>query len=121
MSYVDAFVLVVPKKNRAKYKKMAKQGCELWTKHGATGYFECVGDELEPEWCGMPFPKLTKCKDDEEVWYSFIIYKNKSERNRINAKVMKEMDKLYPEHSAKDMPFDMKKMTYGGFKAEIEA
>ena len=99
---------------------MAKDGCAIWKKHGAVAYFECVGDDMSPEHCQMPFSKLTKCKEDEEAWYSFIIYKNKADRNRINKLVMKDMDELFPEHKPEDMPFDMKKMSFGGFKAIVE-
>lgn len=120
MSYVDGFLLVVPKKERIKYKKIAKQAGEVWKKHGAIAYLECVGDDMNPEWCKLPFPKMAKCKPTEEVWYSFIIFKSKTDRNRINAKVMKDMDVLFPDHKPEDMPFDMERMSYGGFKALVE-
>lgn len=120
MSYIDGFVLVVPKKKRKEYQKMARDGGKIWKKHGAVAYMECVGDDMNPEWCKLPFTKLTKCKPDEEVWYSFIVYKTKSDRNRINKKVMKEMGEAFPDHKPEDMPFDMKKMSYGGFKALVE-
>lgn len=122
MSYVDGFVLVVPKKKLATYRKMAREGGQLWKKHGAVSYFECVGDDMDTvkKWGGLPFPKMAKCKPSEVVWYSFIVYKSKAERNRINAKIHKEMAKKYPDHKPGDMPFDMKRMAYGGFKAVVE-
>lgn len=111
-----------PKKKRDEYKKMARDAGKIWKKHGAQAYLECVGEDMNPEWCKLPFPKMTKAKPDEEVWYSFIIYKTKADRNRVNAKVMKEMEEqgASPEDCEKQMPFDMKKMSYGGFKALVE-
>lgn len=120
MSYVDGYVLVIPKKNRAKYKKIASDAGKIWKKCGAVAYFECVGEDMHPQWCKRPFPLLVKSKKNEEVWFSFIIYKNKAERKRVNAKVMKEMEKLYPDQKMDDMPFDMSKMSYGGFTALVE-
>lgn len=117
MSYVDGFLIVVPKKKLPAYKKMAKLGGKMWMKHGALQYFECVGDDMKPEWCELPFPKLMKAKPSEVVLYSFIIYKNKAHRNAVNKKVMK--DPAMGEPPA-DMPFDMKKMAFGGFSAIVE-
>lgn len=119
MTYVDGFVLVVPKKNIEEYKKMARQGAKLWKKHGALKYMECQGDDLHPEWIKLTFPKLTKLKANETVWFSFIVYKSKAHRNAVNAKVMKDPFMSDPE-MAKSMPFDMKRMAYGGFKAIVE-
>ncbi len=124
MAYVDGFVLVVPKKNFNKYKKMASEAAKVWKKHGALQYFECVGDDLNPDMQGMKalnFPELTKLKKNEDVWYSFIIYKDKKHRDKVNKKVMKEFEKEMkdnPDHM-KDMPWDMKRFSYGGFKAIV--
>jgi len=117
MSYVDGYVLPVPKKNLAAYRKLAKLGARLWKKYGALEYFECVGDDLKVK-CGRPFPKLVKPKAGETVVFSFIVYKSRAHRDRVNAKVMKGMDM---SDMPKKMPFDMKRMTFGGFKAIVEA
>jgi uncharacterized protein YbaA (DUF1428 family) len=125
MKYVDGFVLVVPKKNRKKYIKMANDAGKIWKKHGALGYFECVGNELSPDMQGMKmmgFEKLTKLKKDDEVWFSFIIYKNKKHRNIVNRKVMEEMKKSMEKNpeKMKDMPWDMKRFSWGGFDVRVE-
>jgi uncharacterized protein YbaA (DUF1428 family) len=120
--YIDAYVLVVPKKNTAKYKKMAKEAAKVWMKHGALSYKECMGEDLNPDMQGclfLPFPKLTKLKPNETVWFSYIEYKNKTHRNAVNKKVMKEMEQEYKDKPMPPMPFDMKKMAFGGFKVEV--
>lgn len=120
MTYVDGFVFTVPRKNFKKYKKMAADASKIWKKYGAVGYYECIGDDLHPKWIKLTFPKLTKLKPSENVWFSFIIYKSKTHRNNVNKRVMAYFNKKYPNHSHKDMPFDMKKMAYGGFKTIVE-
>jgi uncharacterized protein YbaA (DUF1428 family) len=123
MKYIDGFVLVVPKKNFNKYKKMASDAGKIWKKFGALGYFECVGDDLNPYMEGMKalnFPKMTKLKKNENVWFSFIIYKNKKHRDSVNKKVMNYFKKKYPDQKYEEMPFDIKKMAYGGFKTVVE-
>lgn len=123
MTYVDGFVLVV-KKNRLKdYEKMAKAGAKVWKKHGALEYFECRGDDLSPNMGKtkiMTFKKMTKLKKDETVWFSFIIYKSKKNRDEVNKKVMSDSSMNSEKWKNKPMPFDMKKMAYGGFKAIVE-
>jgi uncharacterized protein YbaA (DUF1428 family) len=116
MSYVDGFVIPIPKKNLKAYARMAKQGAETWMKHGALDYKECVGDDLQSKW-GMPFPKLLKLKPGETAVFSYIVFKSRAHRDRVNAKVIKEMEKQDPPP---DMPFDMKRMVYGGFKTLVE-
>ena len=119
MTYVDGFVLIVPKRKRRAYRKMASIAEKMWRKHGALDYKECVGDELNPDTQGMPFlsfPKLTKAKKDELVFFSFIVYKNKAHRNKVNKAVMKDPAM---KDSPKEMPFDMKKMAWGGFKTVV--
>lgn len=121
MTYVDGFVIPIPKKNLATYKKMAAGGAKVWKKHGALEYFECVGDDLFPKMPGMKiaqFPTLTKAKAGETVVFSFIVYKSKAHRNAVNKKVMKEMNEKAPPQT---MPFDMKRMAYGGFKTIVQA
>ena len=117
MSYVDGFVIPIPKKNLKAYARMARQGAKLWMKHGALDYKECVGDDLQSKW-GMPFPKLLKLKPGETAVFSYIVFKSRAHRDRVNAKVMKEMEKTGPP---KEMPFDMKRMVYGGFKTLVES
>lgn len=120
--YIDAFVLVVPKDKVRAYKKMAEEGKKAWMKHGALAYRECKGEDLEPNMQGakhLPFPKMTKLKEDETVWFSYIEYKSKSHRNQVNKKVMKEMEEKYKDNQMEEMPFDMKKMSFGGFTVEV--
>ena len=117
MSYVDGFVLVVPKKKIAAYKKMAARAAMVWKDHGALDYRECVGDDLKVK-MGLPFPKLAKTKPGETVVFSYIVYKSRAHRDKVNAKVMK--DKRLFEGMPKEMPFDMKRMAYGGFKTLVE-
>jgi len=109
-------VIPVPKKNLKAYARMAKQGAKVWMKHGALDYKECVGDDLQPKW-GMPFPKLLKLKPGETAVFSYIVFKSRAHRDRVNAKVIKEMEQMPPP---KEMPFDMKRMVYGGFKTLVE-
>lgn len=118
--YVDGFVLVVPKKNLADYKKMATMGAKLWMKHGALDYKECVGDDMKPEWCAVPFPKLAKTKPSEVVVFSYITYKSRTHRDQVNAKVMKDPKMNDPKEINKPMPFDMKRMSYGGFEVIVD-
>lgn len=120
MRYVDGYVLTVSKKNLKKYEKMAKDAGKIWIKHGALSYMECVGDDMKPEWCSVPFPKLTNAKPGHVPVFSFIVYKSKAQRDRVNAKVMKEMEKKYTDHDASNMPFDMNTMAYGGFTALVD-
>ena len=115
--YVDGFVLVVPKKNMAAYRKMAKEGAKMWMKYGALAYKECMINDSTPEFVTLTFPKMTKAKEDETVWFSYIEFKSRKHRDQVNAKVMK--DPAMSPDQMKDMPFDMKKMTYGGFTVEV--
>lgn len=120
MTYVDGFVFVVPKKNFKEYKKMANLGKKVWKKHGALEYIECIGDDLNPSWAKATFPKITKKKPSEDVWFAYIVFKNKKHRDQVNAKVMK--DPFMSPENQKDQksPFDINKMTYGGFRAVVE-
>lgn len=122
MTYVDGFVLVVPKNKLTEYKKMAIDAGKIWMKHGALEYVECVGNDLDaPKDCGhMTFNELAKPKNDELVFYSFIIYRNKKHRDSVNKKVFK--DPAMDENIWKDkpMPFDMKKMAWGGFESIVD-
>lgn len=122
--YIDAFVLVIKKDKVAAYRKIAREAKKMWLKYGALSYRECIGDDLAPNSYGvatLPFPKLTKLQADETVWFSYIEYASKAERNRVNKRVMKDMEdyqKDHPDHM-KDMPFDMKRMSFGGFKIAV--
>lgn len=119
MAYVEGFVLVLPKKNIAAYKKMASVAAKVWKKHGALEYYECIGDDLKTK-MGLPFPKLTKAKPNETVVFSWIIYKSKASRATVMKEVMKD-EKLAASCDGKNMPFDMKRMAYGGFKPLVVA
>jgi uncharacterized protein YbaA (DUF1428 family) len=117
MSYVDGFVLLVPKKKLAAYKRMATLGAKIWREHGALDYRECVGDDLKVKF-GMPFTKLAKPKAGEAIVFSFIVYKSRAHRDKVNAKVM--ADKRMTGSMTMEMPFDPKRMAYGGFKTFVE-
>ncbi|MCE9644078.1 DUF1428 domain-containing protein [Candidatus Parcubacteria bacterium] len=117
--YVDGFVLVVPKKNVEAYKKMAKEGARAWMKHGALDYKECMMDDATPPNVSLTFPKMTKAKEDETVFFSYIVFNSRKHRDQVNAKVMKEMETKYDKDFK--MPFDMKRMAYGGFTVEVSA
>ena len=119
--YVDGFVLVVPKKNFSVYKKMAGEASKIWRKFGALEYFECVADDMKPKFVTFTFPKMTKRKSSEAVWFSFIVYKDRVHRDTVNKKVMAYFDKKYADKKDKKMPFDMKRMAYGGFKVVVQA
>ncbi len=114
MSYVDGFVIPVKKSKLKFYWPMARMGKKMWLKAGALDYKECVGDDLKAAW-GLSFRKLAKAKADETVIFSYIVYKNRAHRDKVNAKVMKSMTGEPPE-----MPFSMKRMAYGGFKTIVE-
>ena len=122
--YVDGFVLVVPKNKIKEYQKMAEQGKDMWMKYGALEYMECVGEDLDPKEMGgmksLAFTELAKAKPDETVWFSFIVFKSKEHRDKINAKVMEEMNKQAEKYKDVPMPFDMKRMAIGGFEVKVE-
>ena len=118
MSYVDGFVIPVAKNKVAAYKRMAEQGKKTWMKHGAVQYFECVADDMNIP-MGIPFPKLVKPKAGEIVVFSWILYKSKADRNKINAKVMKD-PRIAGTCDPKKMPFDCKRMSMGGFKTIVD-
>jgi len=115
MLYVDGYVLPVPKKNLKAYSRMARLGEKLWRKHGALDYKECVGDDLRPKWAS-PFPRVMKLKPGETVVFSYIVFRSRAHRDRVNAKVMKDMEKTC---APAVMPFDVKRMVYGGFRVLV--
>lgn len=121
-TYVDGFVLVVPGKKVAEYRNMARGARKVWMKYGALDYKECMGDDLNPNMGGMAaltFPKMAKVKKGETVWFSYITYKSKAHRDQVNKKVMAEIDKEVKKHKNVPMPFDMKRMAYGGFQVIV--
>lgn len=122
--YVDGFVIVVPKDKTEEYKKMAEGGRDSWMKHGAIAYFECRGNDLVTQEMGgqkaREFTDLAGAKDDETVWFSFIIFESKEHRDEVNKKVMAEMDEQMKDFKDMQMPFDPARMTYGGFQVEVE-
>ncbi len=119
MPYVDGYVLVVPKKNLPAYRRLAQRAGKTWRKHGALDYKECVGDDLSPE-CGTPFSQVLKLKPGEVVVFAYIVFRSRAHRDRVNAKVMNDPI-LKAGMVDKPMPFDMKRMSYGGFKVLVDA
>ena len=120
MQYVDGFILPVPKKKLATYRKIARLAGKVWREHGALDYRECVAEDVK---LGKltSFPRSVKLKPGETVVFSWIVYKSRAHRDRVNAKVMKDprMAKMMADMDA--MPFDAKRMSYGGFKVIVEA
>ena len=118
MRYVDGFVLAVPEKNLKVYRSIAQKAGKIWKEHGALEYIEAVGDDLDVKF-GVSFVKLAKPKPGETVLFSFIIYKSRAHRDQVNKKVMSDprMNKIMEK---KPMPFDYKRMAYGGFKTIVE-
>jgi uncharacterized protein YbaA (DUF1428 family) len=116
MTYVDGFLLPIKKSKMKAYQKMAEWGRRTWMKHGALDYKECVGDDLKAKWA-LPFPKMMKLKKGETVVFAFIVFKSRAHRDRVNALVMKEMGSS--QEAASAMPFDVKRMGYGGFQTIV--
>lgn len=117
MAYVDGFVLPVPKRNAAAYRRLARKAGKIWLEYGALEYRECVADDVKPGKT-TSFPQSVKLKPGEVVWFSWIVYKSRKDRDRINAKVMKD-PRLAKMGGPESMPFDMKRMIYGGFKVSV--
>ena len=119
MKYVDGYVLPVPKKNLAAYRRMAQKGGKIWMEHGALQFCECVGDDLKTKMAAS-FPATIKLKPGEMVVFSWITFKSRAHRDSVNARVMKD-PRLAKMMDMNSMPFDMKRMVYGGFKVMVEA
>ena len=115
----SGFVLAVPKKKMAAYRRIALKAAKIWKEHGALDYHECVGEDLQTKF-GVPFPKLAKTKPGETVVFSWISYKSRAHRDRVNTKVMTD-PRLAAMCDPKNAPFDMKRMAYGGFQTLVEA
>ncbi len=116
--YVDGFVLVLPKKNLDTYVRIAQKAGKIWMEHGALEYRECVGEDLNIK-MGLPFPKLVKLKPSETVVFSWIVYKSRAHRDKVNSKVMKDK-RIIEDMKNMESPFDMKRMAYGGFETIVE-
>jgi uncharacterized protein YbaA (DUF1428 family) len=120
-TYIDGFVLSIPKKSVGKYRKMAEEAKKVWMGFGALEYKECILTDVRPDkGIVFTFPKMAKSKANETTWFSFITYKSKAHRDSVNKKVMAFFEKKY-EKKDMTMPFDMKRMAYGGFKVEVGA
>ena len=114
--YVDGFVLPVPKRNLEAYRRLSRKAARVWMDHGALDFRECVGDDLEFK--GMlSFLRMAKAKPGETVFFSYIVYRSKAHRNRVNAKAMKD-PRL--DMDPKKMPFDPKRMAMGGFRVVVK-
>ena len=119
MSYVDGFVVPVPKKKLKAYRRMAQKAGKIWREHGALEYKECIADDVK--WGKRTsFPRSVKLKGSETVWFSYIVYKSRQHRDRVMAKVMKDK-RLAPMMDLKALPFDAKRMIFGGFKVLVDA
>ena len=116
-NYVDGFLLPIPKRNTEKYRKLARLAGKVWMEHGALAYHECIGDDV-PEGKWTSFTRAVKLKPGEVVWFSWIVYKSRKQRDAINAKVMKD-PRLAKMMTPKAMPFDTKRMIFGGFKEVV--
>jgi len=117
--YVDGFVVPVPKKSLSAYRAMGRTAGKVWREHGALEYVETVADDVKPgKWTS--FPQSVKLKKGETVVLSYIVYKSRAHRDRVNAKAMKDK-RLAPMMNPKTLPFDGKRMFWGGFKVLIDA
>ena len=119
MRYVDGYVLPLPKKHLQLYRRMAQKAAKIWREHGAVEYRECVGEDLQVKW-GVSFPRTIKVKPGETVVFAWVVFKSRAHRDRVNAKVMKD-PRLADMMDSKAMPFDTKRMVYGGFNVLVEA
>ena len=118
MAYVDGYVVPVPKKKVGAYRRMAQKAGKIWREHGALEVLEAVADDVKPGKY-TSFPQSVKLKPSETVVFSYIVYKSRKDRDRINAKVMKDK-RLASMMDPKDMPFDAKRMFWGGFKVLVD-
>ncbi len=112
--YIDGFLLAVPRKKLDAYRQIARKAGRVWREHGAVEYRECVGDDLKVK-MGVPFTRLVKVKPGETVVFSWIVYKSRAHRDRVNAKAMKDK-RVAGMMDPKALPFDAKRMIFGGFK-----
>lgn len=117
--YVDGFVIPIPEKNLDAYVRMAKVAAKVWMEHGALEYRECVAEDIEAP-CAKPFAKGIRAKAGETVVFSWIVYKSRAHRDKVNARVMKD-PRIAAMCNEKTVPFDTKRLLYGGFKTLVEA
>jgi uncharacterized protein YbaA (DUF1428 family) len=116
--YVDGFVLPIPKKNAAAYRAIARKAGRIWREHGALEYRECMGEDVKSgKWTS--FPQSVNLKPGEAVWFSWIVFKSRKHRDQVNARVMKD-PRLASMHDMSKMPFDGKRMVYGGFEVKVD-
>ena len=117
--YVDGFVLPVPKKNAVLYRRIARRAGKIWREHGALDYVECIADDVKPG-KSTSFPQAVKLKPSEVVWFSWITFRSRAHRDRVNAAVMKDprLQKIGPADMTNVM--DGRRMLYGGFKTQVE-
>jgi uncharacterized protein YbaA (DUF1428 family) len=119
MPYVDGYVIPIAKKNVAAYVRMAKKASKIFKEHGALEFRECVGEDLNASW-GTPYTRLLKLKRNETLFFSWVVYKSRAARDQANKKVMAD-PRLAAMMDEAAMPFDMKRMSVGGFKVMVEA
>ena len=117
--YVDGYVLAIPKKNTAKYTKMAREGSKIWMKFGALDYKECIIDDAKPPHVVLTFAKMAQTKPTETVWFSFVTFKSRAHRDAVNKKVMAYFEKKY-DISHTEMPFSMDRFAVAGFKVVVQ-
>lgn len=117
--YVDGYVIPIPKKKIAAYAKIAKQACKVWLEHGALDYVESVGEDLQQKW-GATFQRTHKLKRGETVVFAYVTYKSRAHRDRVNAAVMKDR-RMAEMCKPGEMPFDTKRMVFGGFEVIVSA
>ena len=116
MSYVDGFIVPVKKDRVADYEKIARDAAAIWLEHGALSVTECVADDV-PHGEVTSFPRAVQAGDDETVVFSWIVYESRESRDEVNKKVMAD-PRMHPDGS--EMPFDMKRMFFGGFRPVVE-
>ncbi|MBX3415682.1 MAG: DUF1428 domain-containing protein [Pirellulales bacterium] len=116
--YVDGFVIPIPKKSIEAYRKISAKAGKIWMEYGALQYVECVGEHFDIPGMSITFPKLAKTKPNETVVFSWIVYKSRAHRDRVNAKVM--ADPRLANMAPSTMPFDIKRMAYGGFETIVD-
>jgi uncharacterized protein YbaA (DUF1428 family) len=119
MNYVDGYVLPVPKKNLSVYRQVAQKAGKIWREHGALEYRECVGEDLKTKW-GVPYPKAIKAKSGETIIFSYVVFKSRAHRDKVNAKVMKDKRLAEMMNDCASL-FDCKRMVYGGFEVLVDA
>jgi uncharacterized protein YbaA (DUF1428 family) len=115
MSYVDGYIIPLPKKNLPAYRKLARLGARIWMEHGALEYRECAGEDLQTQ-CGTPFPKMFKLKATDTVIFAWVVFKSRAHRDRVNSKVMADPRMKMPDA----LPFDPKRFLFAGFNVIVE-